>query len=599
MIEPRIYRAAFLPALLALVVVAFSLESPPRGLEQGPAADVLFEGENALNTVRAIIETAPDRGAGSPGDAETARRVTREFKRNGFTTTTDKFEEDGHDLINVLGRRAGETRRAVVVLAARDSNGRPDAPGSAADTAALIEFARIFEGRALGRTLVLGSVDGRALGDAGVRRFAEEMGGGGDIASVIVLSDLGAKRSRGPLIVEWSNSTARSGLALQRTVAESLREEIDTVPKQEGTLAQFARLAFPIAPGGQGVLLDADIDSVRISGSGETGPGGGDIGDVNVERYGALGRGVLRVIGTLDASRTDPERGEQSYLKVGGMVLPAPVLKLLALALILPALIAGVDALARARRRREPVAAWFVWLAAATLPFVFAVVLAWLMALTGLIDDAPSAPLDPATVEFDATALSAIVATSFLALLTWLLVRTRVLRRASAPPDAAAPGAACAVSLTLSALAVVVAFVNPFAALVLVPAVHLWMLATLTTANVRVSLVLAVIGLLPIVAVTAYYMWRFGLGPPRAAYYLLLLVTGNQTGLWTTLAGIVLLAVTASFAVILVARIRAGIGARPARGERRPEEPRQSIFGPGGHAGPGALGGTGSTTARR
>ena len=44
MIEPRIYRAAFLPALLALVLVAFSLQTAPHAVPQGLAADALFEG---------------------------------------------------------------------------------------------------------------------------------------------------------------------------------------------------------------------------------------------------------------------------------------------------------------------------------------------------------------------------------------------------------------------------------------------------------------------------------------------------------------------------------------------------------------------------
>ena len=72
MIEPRIYRAAFLPALLVLVLVAFSLEPPPHALDQGLAADSLFEGTTAITTVRSIVAQAPDRSAGSAGDKATA-----------------------------------------------------------------------------------------------------------------------------------------------------------------------------------------------------------------------------------------------------------------------------------------------------------------------------------------------------------------------------------------------------------------------------------------------------------------------------------------------------------------------------------------------
>ena len=51
-IEPRIYRAAFVPALLAVVLTMFSFESRPGPLEQGLPADVLFDGNQAADLAR-------------------------------------------------------------------------------------------------------------------------------------------------------------------------------------------------------------------------------------------------------------------------------------------------------------------------------------------------------------------------------------------------------------------------------------------------------------------------------------------------------------------------------------------------------------------
>jgi hypothetical protein len=181
--------------------------------------------------------------------------------------------------------------------------------------------------------------------------------------------------------------------------------------------------------------------------------------------------------------------------------------------------------------------------------------------------------------------------------LAWILARTRVIRRAGPLPDPAAAGAGCAVSLTLSALGLAIAFVNPFAALVLVLAVHLWMLVMLSDLRTRTSVVLALIGLAPILLVALYYMWRFSLGPFSAAWYTLLLVTGNQPGLLTTGALCLLLGIAASVTAILVARARHGEPLRRRTG--RPEQPQQSVFGPGGYAGPGMLGGGESATVRR
>jgi hypothetical protein len=599
-IEPRIYRAAFLPALLALVLVAFSLESPPKPLDQGLAADALFEGESAVALVQSIVQQAPDRAAGSAGDKLVAGRVAKTFTDNGFTTQVDRWREEDRDLVNVVGRRAGDSTKQIVVLAARDSAGSPDATDSAAGTAALMEFSRVFQGRALGRTLVLASVDGGQIGDAGARRFAERITNPDTVEAVIVLSDLGAKESRGPIVIDWSNDTTRAGVGLRKTVTASLRGELKSVPDQEATIPQFVRLAFPIAPGAQGVLLTHGLDAVRVSGSGEVSRGGDKVGDIGVDRYGALGRSVLRMIATLDGSEREPARGPKSFVGLGGMLLPDWALKLLALALILPALVASIDALARARRRREPVAPWFGWLAMGIVPFLAAVMVAWLMAITGLIENAPPGPLDPAALEVDGTAIGALVATSFTALLAWALLRTRVVRRAHPPADASAPGAGCATSLVLAAIALPIALLNPYAGLMLVPAVHLWMLATLTDVRSRTGIVLALIGFLPVLFVVGYYTWRFELSPVEAGWYLLLLVTGNQTGVLTTIALCVLLGITISVAAILFARTRQGGGGedRRPRGGRRQEEARPSIFGPGGYAGPGALGQVGSGNRR-
>src|SRR3954454_13651651 len=177
-IEPRIYRAAFLPALFALVLVAFSLGSPPHAAPQGLAADALFEGVGTVTLVRDIAATTPDRRAGHPGDTAVASRVKQTFVSHGFATTIDRFQQDGTKLTNVIGRRPGSTNKQIVVMAARDAATVPDESGSAADTAALIEFARVFEGRASKRTLVLASVDGGQLGDAGARRFADTLSQG-------------------------------------------------------------------------------------------------------------------------------------------------------------------------------------------------------------------------------------------------------------------------------------------------------------------------------------------------------------------------------------------------------------------------------------
>src|SRR5665809_13636 len=101
MIEPRVYRAAFLPAVLIAVIAMFSLQPLPEPLESDLAADVLFQGDPAATAGREIARDAPDRRPGTDGDAATAELVTTGFERAGFDTEVDRFTAAGRPLTNV------------------------------------------------------------------------------------------------------------------------------------------------------------------------------------------------------------------------------------------------------------------------------------------------------------------------------------------------------------------------------------------------------------------------------------------------------------------------------------------------------------------
>src|SRR5215212_5120642 len=159
----------------------FSFESRPRPLPQGLAADVLFDGAQAAELAGRIATDAPDRRAGTRGDLATAQLVADAFAARGFSggrgsrPTLQRFTHAGHELVNVIGRRAGRSRRQVVIVAARDAAAAPDAPGSAADTAALMQLARVYQGRPSQKTLVLASVDGSYLGQVGAKQLVGEL----------------------------------------------------------------------------------------------------------------------------------------------------------------------------------------------------------------------------------------------------------------------------------------------------------------------------------------------------------------------------------------------------------------------------------------
>jgi len=586
-IEPRVYRAAFVPALLALVLMMFSLESRPRPLAQGLPADVLFDGALAAESATRIAAGAPDRRAGRPGNRETAALVAAGLAGSGFRAQRDAFAHAGRPLENVVGRRAGRSRRQIVVIAARDSRRVPDVSASAADTAALVELARTFEGRPTRKTLVLASVDGSALGEVGAERLAGRLGERELVDAVLVMSNLGAGERRGPLILPWSNDTTRAGIGLQRTVADSIRQEIDQPVGSTGVAGQLARLAFPLGIGSQGVLLARGFDAVRISGSGELPPSDDQL---DRDRLGGLGRATLRAVTAVDQGGR-PARGPENYVTAVSQAMPGWVLILLSLALLLPALITSVDAFARARRRRVPVGPWMRWVAAWVGPFLAALAMAEVLALAGATPDPPPNPVAPSINPLDGPAIGVLFGVAAAGALAFFAARALARRGSPELADPGEPGAACAAALVTSVTVLLLWIVNPYTALIAVPAAHLWMLATVADPRPsrRARAVMIGLGLLPILLVVMYHLIALRMDPLTGAWYVLLLVTGHGIDLVEALIGCLLLG--ALGATISTSRAQP----EPAAPERE-DGPR--VYGPGAYAGPGSLGGTESALRR-
>ena len=594
MIEPRVYRAAFIPALLAVLLTMFSFQSRPRPLPQGLAADVLFDGAQAADLAARIATEQPDRRAGRRGDAATARLVAESFADRGFVVDEpQRFTHAGRRLVNVIARRAGASRRQVAVVAARDAATVPDAPGSASATAALLELARVFQGRPSSKTLVLASIDGSNLGQMGASELVDELGDSSLVDAVLVMSDLGAGTSRGPLLQTWSNSSRRTSIGLQRTAADSIRQELERSAGSSGAVGQLARLSFPVGIGAQGVFVAEGYDAVRISGSGELpAPGDGPVEEIDEEQLGALGRATLRTVTAVDQGRRPPEHGPKSYVLAFNQVMPGWVLALLAGSLLLPALVASVDAFARARRRRIDVLPWLRWVAGWTAPFLAGLAMAEVLALAGATPAPPPAPVPPDVLPLDGPALGVLGGVAVTMVLALLLARWLAARPDPSLTMPDQPGAGVAVALAVSAGSLLLWLLNPYAGLLAVPAAHLWLLACLLRPlpRRRVRLILIGLGLLPLLFVAVYYLFALKLDPLSGAWYLLMLVTGHSVALPISLLACLLMG--AACGAFEIAWRAPGEESTPPSGER------PSVCGPGAYAGPGSLGGTRSALGR-
>jgi hypothetical protein len=230
------------------------------------------------------------------------------------------------------------------------------------------------------------------------------------------------------------------------------------------------------------------------------------------------------------------------------------------------------------------------WALAGALPFVLACASAVALGLTGLLAAAPRAPVSPALLPAQPAALLAVV---LVLALGWLAVRPLVLRLLGARGgDTASPGAGAAVLVVLCIVGVAVWIGNPFAASLLVPALHLWMLAVAPEVRVGrgVRLGLLALGALPVALVGLYYLRAFDLSPLDGAWLGLLLLAGGHVSPLGWLLGS-LLAGCAAGALLVALRA-------PGHDERRSIDRPVTLRGAGGYAGPGSLGGTESALRR-
>jgi hypothetical protein len=594
MLDVRLYRAAFVPVVVAVLIAAFSLGERPRPIRTTLAPDA-FDGQRAYAGLLELARTYPRRAPGSPGDEALADRVQADLDRAGFAPRRERFAAETVDgeqtLETVIGERVGRDSRRIVIVAQRDAPA--DDRGAAGDggaarlsgTAALLELARLYRGRATRRTLTLVSTSGATGGSAGVRDLVDRLGG--PVDAVVVLGDLAGRTVRRPVVVPWSESAGIAPMRLRRTVEEAVRAETDLDPGAPRALVQLARLAVPLTLTAQGPLGAGGLPAVTLQASGERGPPPG--AEVSRGRLQAFGRATLRSISALD-NGPDVPAGPREYVIAQRQVVPRWTVALLGGALLLPLLVAAVDGLARVRRRRGAVGVWLRWLAAGALPFVLCALVMRVLGLAGAVPPLAGA-VDPAVLAPD----GAVLALAVLVLVLGLLVRgpaARALGARSAPRPDDVPGAAAAIAVVLAVVAIAVWAVNPYTALLAVPAAHLWLLVAVPEVRVPralgVALVLA--GLVPLALVALYYAGQFGLGPLDLAWMGVLLLAGGTAGPLGVLAWSLLL--SCALGAVLT-------GWRAPRGADEPggDEPVR-IRGPLSYAGPGSLGGTSSALRR-
>ncbi|HEV2775247.1 MAG TPA: hypothetical protein VGV90_06630, partial [Solirubrobacteraceae bacterium] len=409
------------------------------------------------------------------------------------------------------------------------------------------------------------------------------------VGAVLVLGDLASRNVRAPLVTGRSNALGATPQRLRATVQEAVKLETGSGAGAPRALRQFARYAMPVTFGEQGPLLAGGLPAVLLS-IGADRPPAADA-PISRDRLQSFGRAALRTVTVLDgapAGRPIVEEASSRDLLTSRKIVPVWAVRLFTGALLLTVLITVIDAFAALLRKREPITARLRWTLVNALPFALTALFAVGLAAVGLLGPVPGAPVSPEALPARAAGLLAIV---LVFALGWAWLRPAVLRvLRAAEPVRCVPAAGVIIVLVATLVACVMWIANPYAAALLIPALHIWIFALAPDLRMPRALrvLVTALGLAPIALVALALARSLGLGVVDAAWELLLLTAGGHVSpvsllLWSIAAG-------CGVSALLVA----AAGDAPARAGDVPI----TVRGPRSYAGPGSLGGTESALRR-
>jgi len=611
MLDPRLYRRGLIVVVLGVIVFAFSLQGPPAPLAPNLAPDA-YSASAVTSLIGSLARRYPLRSPGSRADRQLAGAVARALGADGFAVQRRYFTATtalGRRVTeNVIATRAGLSPQTIVVVAPRDYSSGPPA-AELSPTAVLLELGQVLGEQSHQDTITLASTSASA-GGAGTAELARQLEAT-PVDAVIVLGDLARRHPTQPIVVPWSDGRAVAPLLLRRTLAAAIAQQSSLRASTPGLPSQLAHGALPMTISPQGPFGARNMPAVLLSAAGERGPTPGEA--VALGQAGALGAALLDSVDALARAPRLP--APTAYLMIDGQSVPAWAVRLLVLTLILPVLALAVDAAARARRRGAPLGRALGATLAWALPALVCLATIRAFALGGAIL-APPDPTGPGAARPGpaAIALLALLAVELVGGLCWLAVRSRSqsaaapargasatvasvstasaraasARGASAGAGSLAAARGPALLLAASLLALAIWSANPLAALLLVPALHLWAwISDEALAPGRpAQLALLLAGLLAPGLLVAYYALADGFSLPQLAWSWLLMLAAGRISL--------------AFAVLWSLALGCFVSATvlAARARHRSVEPTVRIRGPLSYAGPGSLGGTESALHR-
>lgn len=488
-ISTRLYRAAWLVVLVPILLLAFSVsqEAPLPDSELPPS----FDQDSAVQLAIDISQSFPDRSAGSVGSRDAARWVVEHLEEYGLETHGILFSAEvaglgAQTFINIAAIAPGASSRTIVVMAHRDNLGTsPGANNNAAGTAALLELARNVvapsdeQEIAQAHTIVFLSTDGDVYGSLGAAELARNSEVVTDLvgpgASILAVVNLDAIAGTGTPRIEFAGEVPRvPAAALVSTSRARLEAQSEPISVPHPAF-QLIDLAFPFTLYGQGPLIESGISAVTLTtgASRPPSPYHDTAQTLDEDKLGEIGRAAENLLLSLDQA-ADVARGTQSYLYVESRFINGWALQLILIVALLPFFVAVIDFAARCYRRSIPLLPAFrslrsrlgVWLWAGGV-FAF-------LSFMGVFPTGESRPLPPDLAVATDWPVAGLIAFAAMSAFGWLVARQRLMpTRPVERADELAGHLAAMTALAVSAG--VVAAVNPFALIFVLPSIHIWL----------------------------------------------------------------------------------------------------------------------------
>jgi hypothetical protein len=515
-----LYRLLAIIAIVPLLVAALAVREP--ALPPPPTQPMAeFDGSAAATTAAAMSSLQSNRQPGGSGDLAAANFVHGELAKAGYKLTVQNFAADlpgqpNVPLRNVVGYLPGRRRQLIAVFAHHDAvgNGVDD---NASSVGVMLELAKELQPLTRERGIVFVSTDGGTSGGQGAAYFASHWPLAPRVEAAVVLDSVAATRGSQIRIVDRPDTVRGTSPTLFRAARSVITRVTGSAPIVPGLLDQLSGLAIPYSLSEQGPLLARGVPAITLTAGPPPDPAE-NVTSLDATQLAQVGNATANLVVELDGAASI-EPGGRPAIFVGSRTVRGWLAEVALVALLGPAVACVLDMAARCRRRQIALAPAVTALGWRCLAWAAGLITLWLLPVL------PGSLASGLAVAPQANRIALSWTGILLALLAGLAVwRFAGRPRTSPGPPSTVSGAdrtagLAAGLLGMSFASALLAATNPFALILVLPAVHLWLLLpTAARLGRRFMVALFMLGLLGPVLLTFEYATRFHLGisTPRA-----------------------------------------------------------------------------------